>query len=156
MSPVALVLWCICSCCSVAKSCLTLHDPVTAALQASQSLTISQSLSISISVESVMLSNHLILCGPLLFCLQSFPASGSFPVSQLFASGGQISGASSWASLLSSVICEASSNNHFAFLHFFFFGIVLFTASCTILLNSLHSSSGILFTRSKPLNLFIT
>ena len=82
MCPVALVLWCICSCCcSVAKSCLTLHNPVTAALQASQSLTISQSLSISVSVESVMLSNHLILCGPLLLCLQSFPASGSFPVS---------------------------------------------------------------------------
>ena len=28
------------------------------------------------------------------FCLQSFPASGSFPVSQFFASGGQIIGAS--------------------------------------------------------------
>ena len=31
---------------------------------------------------------------PFSFCLQSFPASGSFPVSQLFASGGQSTGAS--------------------------------------------------------------
>ena len=34
------------------------------------------------------------------FCLQSFPASGSFPMSQLFASGGQSSGASASASIL--------------------------------------------------------
>ena len=31
---------------------------------------------------------------PFSFCLQSFPASGSFPMSQLFASGGQSTGAS--------------------------------------------------------------
>ena len=31
---------------------------------------------------------------PFSSCLQSFPASGSFPVSQFFASGGQITGAS--------------------------------------------------------------
>jgi len=30
-----------------------------------------------------------------------------------------------FASLLSSAICKASSDNHFAFLLFFFFGIVL-------------------------------
>ena len=34
------------------------------------------------------------------FCLQSFPASGYFPISQLFASGGQSSGASALASVL--------------------------------------------------------
>ena len=33
-------------------------------------------------------------------------------------------------SLLSSTICKASSDNHFAFLHFFFLGMVLITASC--------------------------
>ena len=33
-------------------------------------------------------------------CLQSFPASGFFPVSQLFASGGQSTGASASASVL--------------------------------------------------------
>ena len=35
------------------------------------------------------------------------------------------------ASLLFSAICEASSDNHFVFLHFFFLGMVLITASCT-------------------------
>ena len=37
---------------------------------------------------------------PFSFCLQSFPTSGSFPMSQLFASGGQIIGASASASIL--------------------------------------------------------
>jgi len=37
-----------------------------------------------------------------------------------------------FASLLSSVICKASSDNHFAFLHFLFFGMVLVAASCTV------------------------
>ena len=35
------------------------------------------------------------------------------------------------ASLLFSAICKASSDSHFAFLHFFFLGMVLITASCT-------------------------
>ena len=61
-----------------------------------------------------------------------------------------------FASLLSSDIYKAASDNHFAFLHFFFFGMVLFAASCTILWTSVHSSSGTPFTRSNPLNLFIT
>ena len=34
-----------------------------------------------------------------------------------------------FAFLLSSAICKASSDNHCAFLHFFFFGTVLFAAS---------------------------
>ena len=34
------------------------------------------------------------------FCFQSFPASGSFPVSWLYASGGQITGASASTSIL--------------------------------------------------------
>ena len=37
---------------------------------------------------------------PFSSCLQSFPASGSFPMSQLFASGGQSTGASASASVL--------------------------------------------------------
>ena len=35
-------------------------------------------------------------------------------------------------SLLFSAICKAFSDNHFAFLHFFFLGMVLITASCTM------------------------
>ena len=38
----------------------------------------------------------------------------------------------SFASLLFSAIWEASSDNHFTFLHFFYLGMVLITASCTI------------------------
>ena len=41
-------------------------------------------------------------------------------------------------------ICKTSSDNHFAFLHFFFLGIVLITASCTISRTSFHSYSGTL------------
>ena len=41
-------------------------------------------------------------------------------------------------------VCKASSDNHFAFLHFFFLGMVLITVSCTKLRTSIHSSSGTL------------
>ena len=44
------------------------------------------------------------------------------------------------ASLLFSVIYKASSDNHFAFLHFFFLRMVLITASCTMSQTSIHSS----------------
>ena len=36
------------------------------------------------------------------------------------------------APLLFSALREASSDNHFAFLHFFFLGMVFITASCTM------------------------
>ena len=58
-------------------------------------------------------------------------------------------------SLLSLVICKASSASPFAFLLYFYFGMVLFAASCTIIQTSVHSS-GTLFTRFNPLNLCIT
>ena len=38
----------------------------------------------------------------------------------------------SLASLLFSAICKAYSDNHFAFFHFFFYGMVLITSSCTM------------------------
>ena len=58
---------CICCCCSVPKSCLTLlRPPWTVALQASLSFSISQSLFKLMSTESVMPSNHLILWRPFL------------------------------------------------------------------------------------------
>ena len=49
-----------------------------------------------------------------------------------------------FVSLLSSAICKVSSDNHFVFLHFFLFGMVLATASGTVLQTSIHSSSGTL------------
>ena len=61
-----------------------------------------------------------------------------------------------FSSLLSSAVCKISSDSHFAFLHLFSFGMVLITASHTLSPTSVHSSSAILFTRSNPLNLFVT
>ena len=55
--------------------------------------------------------------------------------------------------LLFTAICKASSDNHFAFLHFFFLGMVLVPASCTISQTSIHSSSSTLSIRSNHLNL---
>ena len=49
-----------------------------------------------------------------------------------------------FAFLLFSAVCKAYSDNHFAFLHFLFLGMVWITASCTISQTSIHSSSGIL------------
>ena len=49
-----------------------------------------------------------------------------------------------FTSLLFSAICKASSDSHFAFLHFFFLGMVLITASYTMSKTSIHSSSGTL------------
>ena len=61
-----------------------------------------------------------------------------------------------FTSLLFSAIFKVSSDNHFAFFHFFFLGMVLITSSCTMLWTSIHSSSGTLYIRSIPLNLFVT
>ena len=58
--------------------------------------------------------------------------------------------------LIFPAICKASLDNHFAFLHFFFLGMVLIMAFCTMLWTSIHSSSGTLSIRSNPLNLFVT
>jgi len=76
--------------------------PRTAACQASLSYTASycQSLLSSSPLSRwyyLTISSSVALFS---FCLQSFPASGSFPVSQLFASGGQSTGASMSASVL--------------------------------------------------------
>ena len=61
-----------------------------------------------------------------------------------------------FTSLVFLVICKAFLDNHFAFFHFFFFGMVFVTASCTMLWTSIHSSSGTLSTRCNFLNLFLT
>ena len=59
-----------------------------------------------------------------------------------------------FTSLLFTAVCKASSDSHFAFLHFFFLEMVLTPVSCTVLWSSVHSSSGPLYIRSSPLNLF--
>ena len=55
-----------------------------------------------------------------------------------------------FTSLLFTAVCKASSDSHFAFLHFFFFGMLLIPASYTMSQISIHSSSGTLPTRSSP------
>ena len=49
-----------------------------------------------------------------------------------------------FTSLLFTAICKASSDSHFAFLHFFSMGMVLIPVSCTMSRTSIHSSSGTL------------
>ena len=61
-----------------------------------------------------------------------------------------------FTSFLFTAICKASSDNHFALLHFFFLGMVLITASSTMWWTSIYNSSGTLSIRSNPLNLFVT
>ena len=75
--------------------------PWTEAHQASLSITNSQSLLKLMSIESVMPPNQLILCHPLLLLPSIFPSIRVFSnFSQLFASGGQSTGASASASVL--------------------------------------------------------
>ena len=53
-------------------------------------------------------------------------------------------------------VFKASSDTYFAFLRFFFLGMVLITTPCTMSRTSVHSSSGTLSIRSNPLNPFVT
>ena len=62
----------------------------------------------------------------------------------------------SFAFLLYTAICKASSDSHFAFLHLFFLGMVLIPVSYTMSWTSVHSSSGTLSIKSSPLNIFLT
>ena len=48
-------------------------------------------------------------------------------------------------SLLFTTICKASSDSHFAFLHFFFLGMILIPVSCTVSWTSVHSSSATVY-----------
>ena len=59
------------------------------------------------------------------------------------------------ASLVFTAICKASSDSHFAFLNYFFLGMVLITASCTVSRTSICSSLGTLSIRYNALNLFV-
>ena len=61
-----------CCHCSVAKSCLTLCNPMDCRRQASWSFSISGSLLKFMSIELVMLSNHLTPCHPLLLLPSMF------------------------------------------------------------------------------------
>ena len=77
-------------CCSVAKSCPTLCNPMDCSAPG-----FPVQLSPWVCWNSCSLSWWCYLtisssATPFSFCLPSFPASGSFPKSQLFTSGGQV------------------------------------------------------------------
>ena len=74
--------------------------PWTIACQASLSFTIAWSVLKLISIESEMPYKYLILYHPLLLLPSIFPSIRVYAVSWLFASGGQIIGASASASVL--------------------------------------------------------
>ena len=82
------------NCCSIAKLCMTLCNPVkcsTPGFPTSPSPgACSNSCPLSRWCHPTISSS----VAPFSSCLQSFPAPGSFPVSQLFPSGGQNVGAS--------------------------------------------------------------
>ena len=74
--------------------------PWTVTYQTSLSFIVSQSLLKRIPLSRWWHPTISSSAAPFSFCPQSFPASGSSPVSQLFASGGQSTGASASASVL--------------------------------------------------------
>ena len=86
-------------CCSVAKLCLTLCDPMHCSMPGfpvlhyprvcSDSCPLSRWCHLTLSSSATLFS----------FCLRSFSTSGSFPMSCLFTSGGQSIGVSASASV---------------------------------------------------------
>ena len=93
---------CCCCCCAVTKSCPTLCNPRDCSMPGSSVLDCLPEIAqihvswVSDTVWTISSSVALLSC-----CLQSFPASGSFPMSQFFASGRKIFGASASVSVLS-------------------------------------------------------
>ena len=90
-----------CCCCFIAKSCLTLYDPMDCSSMpdspvlhclpvCSNSCLLSQWCYLTISSSAA----------PFSCCLQPFAISGLFPTSQIFTSGGQSIGASASVSAL--------------------------------------------------------
>ena len=66
-------------CCSVARSCLTLCDPVDCSMTGFPVLHYLPEFDKFMSIESMMLCSHLILCRPLLLMPSIFPSSRVFP-----------------------------------------------------------------------------
>ena len=89
-------------CCPVAKSCLTLCNPMDwstpgfPVLHCLPEFSQTHGYRVGDAISSTISSSFV----PFSSCLQSYPASGSFPVSQLFTAGGQSIGASASVSVL--------------------------------------------------------
>ena len=113
------------------------------------------SLGISTFLEVLSSLSHsiVILCFFALFTSEGFLISPCY--SSELHSNGYIFPFLLCLSFLFFSVCKASSGNCFAFLPFFFLGMVLITTSCIMLQTSVHSSSGTLSIKSNPLNLFV-
>jgi len=83
-------------CCSVAKSCPALHNPMDGSVSGFPVL----HYFLEFAQTHVHWVSDAISSSAAFSCLQSFPASGSFPMSQLFTSGGQSTGASAAVSVI--------------------------------------------------------
>ena len=81
----------LCFCCSVAKSCPALCDPMDYSTPVLPVLHCLWEFAQTHIHWGDNASNHLVLCCPLLSsCPQSFPASESFPISRVFVSGAKV------------------------------------------------------------------
>ena len=69
---------CVCCCCTVAKSCPTLCDPMDCSMPDSSLLHYLLEFTQILSIASVILSSPLILCCPLLLLPSVFPSIGVF------------------------------------------------------------------------------
>ena len=96
MGKMKIIIIPCCRCCSVAKSYLTLCDPVDCSSPGFPVLGYFPELA---QTHDAIQPPHPLL-PPSLPALKSFPASGSFPMNRLFALGGQSIGASISASVL--------------------------------------------------------
>ena len=92
-------IWVIC--CSVAKLCLTLRDSTDYSTTRLSCSSLSPEVCSNSCSSSQWYHPTSSSSAAPFSCPQSFPASGSFPMSWLFTSGGQSSGASASASVLS-------------------------------------------------------
>ena len=99
-------------CCSVAKSCLTLCDPIDCSMPCFPVLCYLPELAQTHVhwVDDAIQPSHPV--APFFSCAQSFPASGSFPMSWFFTTGGQSIGihiscilANKVYSLIAGIVC---------------------------------------------------
>ena len=97
-------------CCSVAKWCLTLCDPMDCSTPAPLSSAISQWFLKLMSIKSMMPSKHLIFCFPLFLLPSIFPSIRVFPNESTFCIR--------WLKYWRSSFCISPSNEYSALISF--------------------------------------
>ena len=101
------------SCCSVAKSCLNVCDPMDYSMPDSSVYTISWGLLKFMSIELVMLWNHF------LFCLPLFLPPSVFPSMRVFSSGPTL--CIRWSKYWSFNFSNSPSNEHSELISFWIY-----------------------------------